>query len=82
MSHHHPITHDNSFVPLMDGVISAQHGDKSLLEAEVNRIVDSLSLGWYESMDVPVILGQKKVRRSIRVIGNVSHHLGHPDLSR
>ena len=46
MSHPHPITHDNSFVPLKDGVISAQHGDESLLEAEVNRFVDSLNLGW------------------------------------
>ncbi|KAI9460718.1 hypothetical protein F5148DRAFT_1377366 [Russula earlei] len=43
------ITHENRFVPLKDGVISAQL-EKSLLGAEVNRIVDSLSLGWYESI--------------------------------
>jgi len=43
------ITHENRFVPVKDGVISPQH-EKSLLGAEVNRIVDSLSLGWYESI--------------------------------
>jgi hypothetical protein len=37
------------FVPLKDGVVSAQL-EKSLLGAEVNKIVDSLSLGWYESI--------------------------------
>jgi hypothetical protein len=46
---HIAITHENRFVPLKDGVISAQL-EKSLLGAEVNRIVDSLSLGWYESI--------------------------------
>ncbi|KAI9455154.1 hypothetical protein BJY52DRAFT_1122135, partial [Lactarius psammicola] len=43
------ITHGNRFVPLKDGVVSAQL-EKSLLGAEVNIIVDSLSLGWYESI--------------------------------
>ena len=43
------ITHDNRFVPLKDGVVSAEL-EKSLLGAEVNKIVDSLSLGWYESI--------------------------------
>ncbi|KAI0250888.1 hypothetical protein BJV78DRAFT_1154831 [Lactifluus subvellereus] len=46
---HIAITHENRFVPLKDGVLSAQL-EKSLLGAEVNRIVDSLSLGWYESI--------------------------------
>jgi hypothetical protein len=46
---HIAITHENRFVPLKDGVASAQL-EKSLLGAEVNRIVDSLSLGWYESI--------------------------------
>ncbi|KAI0297435.1 hypothetical protein BC826DRAFT_166673 [Russula brevipes] len=46
---HIAITHENRFVPLKDGVVSAQL-EKSLLGAEVNRIVDSLSLGWYESI--------------------------------
>jgi hypothetical protein len=46
---HIAITHENRFVPLKDGILSAQL-EKSLLGAEVNRIVDSLSLGWYESI--------------------------------
>ena len=43
------ITHENLFVPLKDGVVSAKL-EKSLLGAGVNKIVDSLSLGWYESI--------------------------------
>jgi hypothetical protein len=46
---HIAITQENRFVPLKDGVVSAQL-EKSLLGAEVNKIVDSLSLGWYESI--------------------------------
>ncbi|KAF8488922.1 hypothetical protein F5888DRAFT_1622603, partial [Russula emetica] len=46
---HIAITRENKFVPLKDGVVSAQL-EKSLLRAEVNKIVDSLSLGWYESI--------------------------------
>ncbi|KAI9455142.1 hypothetical protein BJY52DRAFT_1122187 [Lactarius psammicola] len=46
---HIAITHENRFVPLKDGVLSAQM-ETSLLGAEVNRIVDSLSIGWYESI--------------------------------
>jgi hypothetical protein len=46
---HIAITQENRFVPLKDGVLSPQM-EKSLLGAEVNRIVDSLSLGWYESI--------------------------------
>jgi hypothetical protein len=46
---HIAITHENRFVPLKDGVVSTQL-EKTLLEAEVNKIVDSLSLGWYESI--------------------------------
>ena len=46
---HIAITHENRFVPLKDGVVSPEL-EKSLLGAEVNRIVDSLTLGWYESI--------------------------------
>jgi hypothetical protein len=46
---HIAITHENRFIPLKDGVVSPLF-EKSLLGAEVNRIVDSLSLGWYESI--------------------------------
>jgi len=46
---HIAITQENRFVPLKDGVVSTQL-EKALLGAEVNKIVDSLSLGWYESI--------------------------------
>ena len=46
---HIAIAHENQFVPLKNGVVSEEL-EKSLLGAEVNKIVDSLSLGWYESI--------------------------------
>ena len=46
---HIAITHENRFIPLKDGVVSPDL-ERSLLGAEVNRIVDSLTLGWYESI--------------------------------
>lgn len=42
---HIAITRDNRFVPLKDGVYSADM-EKSLLGADVGQIVDALSLGW------------------------------------
>ncbi|KIK82025.1 hypothetical protein PAXRUDRAFT_832450 [Paxillus rubicundulus Ve08.2h10] len=46
---HIAITKENRFVPLKDGVYSTGH-ESSLIGADVNRIVDSLSFGWYESI--------------------------------
>jgi hypothetical protein len=46
---HIAITRENRFIPLKDGVSSVEL-ERSLLGAEVGRIVDSLSLGWYESI--------------------------------
>lgn len=43
------VTHQNRFVPLKDGVWSPEH-ERELLGADVDQIVDSLSLGWYESL--------------------------------
>ena len=63
---HIATTHENRFVPLKDGVVSPQL-EKSLLGAEVNRIIDSLTLGWYESIFQSFCTS--KVRQSIRVIG-------------
>ena len=37
------------FLPLKDGVLSAEH-EHLLLGAEVSQIVDVISLGWYESI--------------------------------
>jgi hypothetical protein len=46
---HVAVTRENRFIPLKDGVSSVEL-ERSLLGAEVGRIVDSLSLGWYESI--------------------------------
>ncbi|OCH90958.1 hypothetical protein OBBRIDRAFT_792770 [Obba rivulosa] len=46
---HLAIARDNRFVPLKDGVWSSEL-ERSLLGADVGRIVDTLSFGWYESL--------------------------------
>ena len=46
---HIAVTKENRFVPLKDGLYSPEL-ERSLLGAEVNRIVDSISFGWYESL--------------------------------
>jgi hypothetical protein len=46
---HLALARDNRFMPLKDGVYSPEV-EKSLLGADINRIVDSLSFGWYESI--------------------------------
>ncbi|KAJ3570940.1 hypothetical protein NP233_g4078 [Leucocoprinus birnbaumii] len=46
---HIAVARDNRFVPLKDGVSSSEF-EQSLLGAEVGRIVDNLSFGWYESI--------------------------------
>ena len=46
---HIAVTKENQFIPLKDGVYSPEL-EKSLLGAEVNHIVDSISFGWYESL--------------------------------
>jgi hypothetical protein len=46
---HIAVCRENRFVPLADGVLSS-HLERSLLGAEVSKIVDKLSFGWYESI--------------------------------
>ena len=72
------ITHDNQFVPLKDGVVSAEL-EKSLLGAEVNKIVDSLSLGWYESIFQSY--WASKVRPLCIIPRNVPYCIVYADLS-
>jgi hypothetical protein len=43
------VCRENRFVPLADGVLSSDL-ERSLLGAEVSKIVDKLSFGWYESI--------------------------------
>ena len=44
---HMALAKDNQFVPLRDGVYSVEVERPS---AEINRIIDSISFGWYESI--------------------------------
>ncbi len=46
---HIAVTRDNRFLPLKDGVWSPEV-ERSLLGADVAKIVDSISFGWYESL--------------------------------
>jgi hypothetical protein len=46
---HIAVCRENRFVPLANGVLSAEL-ERSLLGASVNKIVDKLSFGWYESI--------------------------------
>jgi hypothetical protein len=46
---HIAVARDHRFVPLKDGVLSADF-EKNLLGAELGQIVDHLSFGWYESI--------------------------------
>ncbi|KAI5122457.1 hypothetical protein M0805_008768 [Coniferiporia weirii] len=46
---HIAIARDNRFIPLKDGVW-APEAEKALLGADVGRVADSLSFGWYESI--------------------------------
>ncbi|KAI6141825.1 hypothetical protein BKA82DRAFT_829435, partial [Pisolithus tinctorius] len=46
---HIAVTKDNRFIPLKDGVYSPRL-ERDLLGADINRIVDNISFGWYESL--------------------------------
>lgn len=46
---HIAVTRENRFIPLKDGVWSAEL-ERGLLGARVEEIVNSLSFGWYESI--------------------------------
>ncbi|KDQ16742.1 hypothetical protein BOTBODRAFT_106461 [Botryobasidium botryosum FD-172 SS1] len=46
---HIAITNSNRFIPLKDGVHSMEY-EHSLLGADIGKITESLSFGWYESI--------------------------------
>jgi hypothetical protein len=46
---HIAVARDNRFVPLKDGIFSANM-ERSLLGARVETIIDNISFGWYESI--------------------------------
>ena len=46
---HIAVTRDNRFIPIKDGVQSMEF-EKTLLGADVAKIVDTITFGWYESI--------------------------------
>ena len=76
---HIAIARENRFVPLKDGILSPEL-EESSLGAEVNRIADTLTLGWYESIFQSY--WASKVRASIRVIVKVPDHMACLDISQ
>ncbi|KAK0217807.1 hypothetical protein IW262DRAFT_1560097, partial [Armillaria fumosa] len=62
---HIAITRENRFLPLKDGVASVEW-EKSLLGAEVGKIIDSVSLGWYES-----IFQSYMAKKPVRVVSSM-----------
>ncbi|KAG8962040.1 hypothetical protein FRC05_005627 [Tulasnella sp. 425] len=46
---HIAVTSENRFVPLKDGILDSTL-ERELLGAEVSKIIDAISLGWYESI--------------------------------
>lgn len=46
---HIAITQENRFIPLKDGVTSAEY-ERSVLGFDVSGVVESISFGWYESI--------------------------------
>lgn len=46
---HLAVARDNRFIPLKDGVFSAEQ-EQALLGATVDQVIDNLSFGWYESI--------------------------------
>jgi len=71
---HLAITRENRFIPLKDGVISAEY-ERSLLGADVNTVADSISFGWYESILQSYMAS--KVRNS-RQLTDLMYHTDFP----
>ncbi|TFY78518.1 hypothetical protein EWM64_g5495 [Hericium alpestre] len=59
------VCRENRFIPLKDGVFSPEL-ERSLLGAEVTRIVDNISLGWYESL-----LQSYMVSKPVKVVSSM-----------
>ncbi|KAK0489058.1 hypothetical protein IW261DRAFT_1602879 [Armillaria novae-zelandiae] len=71
---HIAITRENRFLPLKDGVVSVEW-EKSLLGAEVGKIIDSVSLGWYES-----IFQSYMAKKPVRVVSSMGEAVGWEEL--
>lgn len=59
------VTSNNCFVPLKDGILD-QSWEDDLRGADVTRIMDSISLGWYE-----LIFGLYMATKPVRVISSM-----------
>jgi hypothetical protein len=65
---HIAVTRENRFVPLKDGVWSAEL-ERTLLGAKVEEIVDNLSFGWYES------IFHSYMSTKVGFMPKINHHL-------
>lgn len=66
---HLAITRENRFIPLKDGVISAEY-ERSLLGADVSAVADSISFGWYES----ILQSYMAAKVSLRTLAGFATH--------
>jgi hypothetical protein len=64
---HIAVCRENRFVPLADGVLSSDL-EGSLLGAEVSKIVDKLSFGWYESIFQSYLASKVRLWVNIRSV--------------
>ncbi|QRV98826.1 cytochrome P450 family protein [Ceratobasidium sp. AG-Ba] len=62
---HLAITRDNYFIPLKDGIWDPKH-EQALLGADVTTVIDSLSIGWYES-----IFQSYQATKCVRVVSSM-----------
>ena len=68
---HIAVCRENRFVPLADGVLSAEL-ERSLLGAEVNKIVDKLSFGWYESIFKSYMASKVSTKRPFILLDKIN----------
>jgi hypothetical protein len=59
------VAQESRFLPLKDGILDAQL-EQRLLGAEISEIIDSISLGWYES-----IFSSYMASKSVKVISSM-----------
>ncbi|KAG8901724.1 hypothetical protein FRC00_005051 [Tulasnella sp. 408] len=65
---HIAVANENRFTPLKDGVLDPRV-ERELLGASVSRIIDSISLGWYES-----IFSAYMASKPVKVISSMGVH--------
>ncbi len=70
---HIAVCRENRFVPLANGVLSSDL-ERALLGAEVNKIVDRLSFGWYESIFQSYMATKVQLKSWIGISNGIDNH--------